>query len=102
MLKAAIVAVFLFGLVADTLARDTTVRGYTRRDGTYVAPHHRSTPNDTRLDNYSTRGNVNPYTGREGTVDPYVPRNSSGARTSESLRPLEPLQPLQPLRPYGR
>ena len=23
------------------------------------------------LDNYSTKGNVNPYTGQAGTVDPY-------------------------------
>jgi len=27
-------------------------------------------PNSTKLDNYSTKGNVNPYTGKPGTVDP--------------------------------
>jgi hypothetical protein len=43
------------------------VRGYTRKDGTYVAPHYRSAPNSTTSDNYSTRGNYNPYTGEAGT-----------------------------------
>lgn len=42
--------------------------GYIRRDtGTYVAPYHATNPNGTRLDNYSTRPNYNPYTGRTGT-----------------------------------
>lgn len=48
------------------------VNGYTKKDGTYVAPHYRSNPNSTKLDNYSTRGNVNPYTGQVGTKDPYA------------------------------
>lgn len=43
------------------------VNGYTRKDGTYVAPHMRSSPNGTTADNYSTKGNVNPYTGEPGT-----------------------------------
>lgn len=47
-----------------------SVRGYTRRDGTYVAPHHATNPNGTRADNWSTRGNVNPFTGRLGTRSP--------------------------------
>jgi hypothetical protein len=43
------------------------VNGYTKKDGTYVAPHQRTAPNNTTLDNYSTKGNVNPYTGQPGT-----------------------------------
>lgn len=61
----------LFVSVAE--ARGVRVRGYTRKDGTYVAPHYRSAPNSNRSDNYSTRGNYNPYTGKLGTVDPYAP-----------------------------
>jgi hypothetical protein len=63
--------------VSDALARggsrggNTHVGGHTRRDGTYVQPHYRTNPNSSRMDNYSTRGNVNPYTGKSGTVDPY-------------------------------
>jgi len=54
-----------------------TVRGYFRSDGTYVAPHVQTNPNSTRLDNWSTKGNVNPYTGQEGTKDPYPQYNQA-------------------------
>jgi len=43
------------------------VNGYVRNNGTYVQPHMLTNPNATRNDNYSTRGNVNPYTGVPGT-----------------------------------
>lgn len=46
------------------------VRGYYRKNGTYVQPHYRTRPNYTKSDNWSTKGNVNPYTGKAGTVDP--------------------------------
>ena len=49
----------------------THVMGYYRSNGTYVQPHYRSNPNSSRSDNYSTKGNYNPYTGKKGTVDPY-------------------------------
>jgi len=45
----------------------TSVRGHTRRDGTYVAPHHRTNPDGNRSNNWSTKGNQNPYTGKPGT-----------------------------------
>ena len=50
---------------------DVYVRGYVTRNGTYVAPHYRSSPNSTTLDNYSTRGNYNPHTGEPGYKDPW-------------------------------
>jgi hypothetical protein len=46
------------------------VQGYTRNNGTYVAPHMQTNPNTTQRDNYLTRGNVNPYTGQVGTRYP--------------------------------
>jgi hypothetical protein len=50
---------------------DVSVRGYVRKDGTYVQPHMRSAPDGNTQNNWSTYGNVNPYTGKEGTkVDP--------------------------------
>jgi hypothetical protein len=52
----------------------TSVRGHTRRDGTYVAPHKRSSPDKSRTNNWSAKGNANPYTGKKGTQDPYRPR----------------------------
>ena len=57
---------FLF-TTAFTFAQDVYVQGYTRSNGTYVQGYYRTSPNSTRNDNYSTVGNVNPYTGAEGT-----------------------------------
>jgi hypothetical protein len=59
----------LVALLASSLAFSSpvSVKGYYRKDGTYVAPYVRSSPNSTKDDNYSTVGNVNPYTGKEGT-----------------------------------
>jgi len=47
-----------------------TTSGYVNQRGTYVAPHQQTNPNSTQFDNYSTRGNYNPYTGRTGTRSP--------------------------------
>jgi hypothetical protein len=49
----------------------TRVRGYTKRSGKYVAPHMRTSPNRMKRDNWSTKGNVNPYTGKQGTKNPW-------------------------------
>lgn len=38
-----------------------------RKDGTVVQPHIRTKPNNTINDNFSTKGNFNPQTGRPGT-----------------------------------
>lgn len=48
----------------------TSVRPYTKHDGTYVQPHHRTVPNSTQRDNFSSKPNINPYTGKAGTRDP--------------------------------
>ena len=48
------------------------VDGYTRRDGTYVQPHMQTNPNGNAFDNWSSKPNVNPYTGQQGTRDPYT------------------------------
>jgi hypothetical protein len=42
-------------------------RGYYRGNGTYVAPHYRSAPDGIRSNNWSHRGNTNPYTGKRGS-----------------------------------
>jgi len=50
------------------------VSSYTRKDGTRVRAHERTNPNHSKLDNWSTKGNVNPNTGKRGTVDPHHSR----------------------------
>ena len=49
---------------------DVAVDGYMKKDGTYVAPHMRSGADATKQNNFSTKGNINPYTGQPGTKDP--------------------------------
>jgi len=46
---------------------DQYVHGYTRSNGTYVQPYYRSSPDKTVTNNFSYKGNVNPYTGAVGT-----------------------------------
>lgn len=78
-------------LLASAAFADTWVDGYVRKDGTYVPGHWRTDPNGTRNDNYSTQGNVNPYTGTPGTKprdpDPYTctPRWIPGYTDSEGI-----------------
>jgi len=66
-------ALILFILFLAPLAAfaQVRVRGhYNRRMGTYVAPHYRSSPDHSRLNNWSTKGNTNPFTGKRGSGDP--------------------------------
>jgi hypothetical protein len=48
----------------------TRVKGYTKKDGTVVEPHRRTTPNKTEKDNWSSKPNTNPDTGKKGTKTP--------------------------------
>lgn len=70
-----ILSLFLFGLFGLTSTRPAEAartRGYYKPStGTYVQPYYRSNSNTTRWDNYSTRGNYNPYTGKKGYTSPY-------------------------------
>lgn len=69
----------LFFAIASTFSQ-VYVSGYYKSNGTYVQPHYRSSPNSTVLDNYSTKGNINPYTGQIGTKS--VSSNYSNYSTS--------------------
>jgi hypothetical protein len=53
-------------------ARTVRVRSYYKPStGTFVMPSYRTSPNKTKFDNYSTKGNYNPYSGKSGTVNPF-------------------------------
>lgn len=43
------------------------VGGYTKKDGTVVKGHDRSTKDGSKDNNWSTKGNTNPETGKAGT-----------------------------------
>jgi hypothetical protein len=77
-----ILALCLFvGAEAKSSSGVVHVRGYTKKDGTYVAPHDRTAPNHTKNDNWSTKGNINPETGKAGTK----PGDGQGTSTTTSF-----------------
>jgi hypothetical protein len=43
------------------------VQPHVNSNGTMTSGHYQTNPNNTQLDNYGTRGNLNPYTGAVGT-----------------------------------
>lgn len=46
-------------------------QGYTRSNGTVVQGYERTAPDTSRFNNFSAQGQINPYTGSRGTVNPY-------------------------------
>lgn len=82
--------IFLFTF-AQTNPNHVYVSGYYRSNGTYVKSHYRTAPNSTNRDNFSTRGNTNPYTGQAGYITPdnntsstYMPSTYSNQTYSTS------------------
>lgn len=69
-MKKLVFALAMIVCLSSVATAQVQVKPYFRSDGTYVQPHERTRPNNTLEDNYSTKGNVNPHTGRPGTVDP--------------------------------
>lgn len=65
-------AVIALAVSGSASARGShSVSGYFRSNGTYVAPHYQTNPDSSRANNWSTVGNVNPYTGAAGTKPLY-------------------------------
>lgn len=52
----------------NSTPKEHSVSGYVRKDGTYVAPHARSNRDGARNNNWTTQGNTNPHTGKDGTI----------------------------------
>lgn len=75
MKKYILVLMLFVGLLSfSALAEAKTVRvkGYYKPStGRYVSPSYRTSPNKYKYDNYSTKGNYNPYTGKKGYANPY-------------------------------
>ena len=60
---ACVIALFVLTGVVEGAQR---TRGYIKKNGTYIMPHYKTRKDGTRLNNYSTKGNENPYTGKKG------------------------------------
>ena len=69
--------------IGTASAQSVYVSPYFKSNGTYVGGHHRSKADGNFYNNWSTKPNVNPYTGRIGTkVTP--PSNYGLGRSSTS------------------
>jgi hypothetical protein len=65
-----VLLLLLTGIVLSASAyadNHTSVRGYKTKSGTVVQPHERSNKNKTQIDNWSTKGNSNPHSGKRGS-----------------------------------
>jgi hypothetical protein len=69
-MKKILLLLFFNIFISLSLYSQVYVSGYTKKNGTYVEPHYRSSPNSNPNDNYSFPGNTNPYTGKTSTGNP--------------------------------
>jgi hypothetical protein len=61
-----IIGVVIILSCASASLGQNRVRTYVKKNGTVVHTHSRTKANRTKSDNYSTKGNRNPYTGKKG------------------------------------
>lgn len=64
-----LMALLSFRVFASNVDASVRVRGYTTKRGTYVAPSYRSNPDRVKFNNYSSKGNYNPYSGKKGYLN---------------------------------
>ena len=74
--------------VQESEAKRVYVKGYYRKDGTYVRGHYRTAPDGNPYNNYSTPGNYNPNTGKVtgGNLDTYLKNYNKKGWTFPSQR----------------
>lgn len=59
--------IFLFAFIGFIQAKSVRVRGGMTKNGHYRQSHYRTSPDHSKFNNWSTKGNVNPHTGKRGT-----------------------------------
>lgn len=72
-------------LIALPATAQVSVKGYYKKDGTYVPPHVRSAPNTTKVDNYGPSSTSPLYNGSGSVTPPSTrdaDRNGSANRSS--------------------
>jgi len=65
-----ILVLTILSLFMLAVQADVWVKGYYKKDGTYVKGHWRSSPDSDPTNNFSYPGNVNPYTGKVAPGNP--------------------------------
>jgi hypothetical protein len=101
LLASALLSILTIGLLALPFQTDAAVRvkGYFRKDGTYLQPHYRSNPDGNPYNNWSFPGNVNPYTGKvaPGNPDTYLKNyNNNSSPTPSPSQSTYTSPPLSP------
>jgi hypothetical protein len=86
-----LIAATVLTVSAAPVAAQVYVAPRVNSTGTVTQGHMRTAPNSSTLDNYSTRGNLNPYTGKIGTRDPYA--SSTTPSTSTFSNPFRSARP---------
>ncbi|MBI3709443.1 MAG: hypothetical protein HY246_17455 [Proteobacteria bacterium] len=74
-------------LVQQSNGETHTVRGYWRKDGTWVPPHRQTDPDANKFNNFSTDGNTNPFTGEKGTVNPTKKKIKTAKKPTAPTKP---------------
>ena len=62
-----IITAIIAAIGLSTVSADVYVKPYFKKNGTYVQGHYRSNPDGNFYNNWSTKSNVNPYTGSLGS-----------------------------------
>ena len=100
-LLALLLVLFTFNILEVDAARRVRVKGYYRKDGTYVRPHYRTAPDSNPYNNYSYPGNYNPNTGKITTGNPstylqrYYNRSNSTYKSTPTYNQSYRLSPSQ-------
>ena len=73
-MRKTLIAMILMQVLNSNLAyaelSDLYIYEYTRQNGDRVQGHHRTYPDNNPYNNYSSQGNVNPYTHEQGSENP--------------------------------
>lgn len=78
------------------------VNSYYRKEVTFVNGHYRTASNYTNRDNFSTKGNINPYTGKYGWIEPDYNITSSNYFTSGFMYGLKSPSAIHYIDEFGR
>ncbi len=66
-MKKALLLIITFISCFSSYVEAKHVSGYKKRNGTYVKSYQKTKRDSLKRNNYSTKGNRNPYTGKKGT-----------------------------------
>jgi uncharacterized protein YxeA len=67
-----LMVVIILSIITVTCFGATLVKGhYNKKTGKYINTYYKTRSDHSRLNNYSTKGNVNPFTGKKGDKKTY-------------------------------